>query len=175
MVQNIRRNQGFTLIELVAVIVLLGILSVTALPRFIGLSSDARAAVVTNILSQMKATANMLHMKAIVTGNLNGIAVINIPPTGDYEFFNGYPETRSEATNPRHYFLEFLELSGEETIDISNNSQRRITYGDLRIYENNDVSRVGYGSGTLSVDACYAQYRLTADDGHSFFIDTSGC
>ena len=35
-------QQGFTLIELVAVIVLLGVLAVTALPRFMDLRGDAR-------------------------------------------------------------------------------------------------------------------------------------
>lgn len=43
------REKGFTLIELVVVIVLIGILAVIAAPKFIDLTSDAKSAVIKNI------------------------------------------------------------------------------------------------------------------------------
>jgi MSHA pilin protein MshA len=39
---NTTRNQGFTIIELMVVIVILGIVSVTAANRFLNLQTDAR-------------------------------------------------------------------------------------------------------------------------------------
>ncbi|MCD9545371.1 prepilin-type N-terminal cleavage/methylation domain-containing protein [Photobacterium carnosum] len=62
------RNKGFTLIELVVVIVILGILAVVAAPKFMGLQQEARIADLKGLEGSLKAANEMVYAKAAMKG-----------------------------------------------------------------------------------------------------------
>jgi MSHA pilin protein MshA len=70
--KNLTKQKGFTLIELVVVIVILGILAVTAAPKFIDLTGDARASVVEAVKGSINSAADLAHAKALVVGQTTG-------------------------------------------------------------------------------------------------------
>ncbi|MBY7763503.1 type II secretion system GspH family protein [Vibrio fluvialis] len=63
-----KRQGGFTLIELVVVIVILGILAVTAAPRFLNLQGDARSASLQGLQGAMKGAAGIVYGKSAIKG-----------------------------------------------------------------------------------------------------------
>ncbi|PNH97970.1 type II secretion system protein [Vibrio diazotrophicus] len=60
--------KGFTLIELVIVIVILGILSVTAAPRFLNLQDDARASVMKGVKASLQTVIDGVYFKSVIQG-----------------------------------------------------------------------------------------------------------
>jgi len=63
------QQRGFTLIELVIVIMILGILSATAVPRFLNLADDADIAVVEGTGGALKSAVNLAHSKWLIIGS----------------------------------------------------------------------------------------------------------
>ncbi|EKO3837409.1 type II secretion system protein [Vibrio harveyi] len=92
-----KRQGGFTLIELVVVIVILGILAVTAAPRFLNLQDDARDSALDGLKGAMTGAAGITYGKAAIEGQeaaKDGAISIGSSTLG---LTYGYPDATSSA------------------------------------------------------------------------------
>jgi MSHA pilin protein MshA len=87
--RKINKQAGFTLIELIMVIVILGVLSAFALPRFADLGGNARGASLSGAAGSMKAAANIAHAQQLANGG-SGADTVTLEGT-DITMLNGYP------------------------------------------------------------------------------------
>ncbi len=91
-----KRQGGFTLIELVVVIVILGILAVTAAPRFLNLQDDARNATLEGLSGAINGAAGIVYGKAAIAGIESTSGNISAGDDTIATLF-GYPQATSGA------------------------------------------------------------------------------
>ena len=89
-----KRSAGFTLIELVIVIVILGILAVTAAPKFLNLQSDARASTLKGLKAAMESSSSIVYSKAVIKGQETASSAVD---TDGIKTIYGYPTAAADG------------------------------------------------------------------------------
>lgn len=93
-----KRSAGFTLIELVIVIIILGILAVTAAPKFLNLQDDAKKAAADGVKAAVASSAQIVYSKAVILGLETSAAATGAVTVADgkkVDLVYGYPAATS--------------------------------------------------------------------------------
>ena len=156
--------KGFTLIELVTIIIILGIMSVLALPRFINLSQDAHDSVAQSTFASFSSAVGLYHNCWSANGaqgyvkNLACFGAGNIDST-----VTGFPlgEDTEASSN------EGTQLNGDDCANIWNglldNDFTLAMHNDASFTAGNDII-YWYMGGEVANPGTYCYYNYIADD-----------
>jgi len=177
---------GFSLIELIIVILVLAIVSIIALPKFLNIQKDAQIAILENFSGSFKAVTDLVYAKAVlqnkdkqsnVSVSINNLN-INTYFGAPQEIWNN---ALGELLNSDIYYTGngYYDFNGGNTADTVVCTQASICVIDQTPSSTIKLGLAGWGmfffpKGRSLADDCYAYYSFSQDGSKVTFkeIDT---
>lgn len=170
-----KKNSGFTLIELVIVIIVLGILSATAVPKFINIQDDARTSALEGVKGSLSSAATLAYSKLAISG-LEGKAIVN--DEDSLKMFNdckacvfryGYPVATKVTLG---YLVN--GIGSDKNDDFNFYESKTITgggEGSVKVTFSKDIESLK----NVNDDQCYVQYTSYDAKGKPPLVEVVKC
>jgi len=170
-----RNQKGFTLIELIIVIVVLGILAVTAAPQFINFSSDARTSTVKGLKGALQGASQTIYARAAIdnelgsTGSVNGVDTVY-----------GYPAASQAGVVAAAQLEAITSAAGAGTdtsqYDWTFTIEAGATATDPDVIYISPIDIVDLPATLDGSNNCFASYtEATETEGPAISVNSSGC
>ena len=158
--------KGFTLIELVLVIIISGIVTAFISSKFINLSSDAHIAMVKQLHAKLIGQTRTFHIKQQLQGKLDGAQPAQVQGQLVYSV-NGYPHVKNEPIGDMGQGIAYLLGLNEQEYDIER----------LPITDADKTQIIIYPKNTRQKESCFISYTeaLQEMSKPTIAMDYSGC
>tara|TARA_R110001583_G_scaffold10698_2_gene49040 strand:+ start:6977 stop:7411 length:435 start_codon:yes stop_codon:yes gene_type:complete len=133
-----QKQSGFTLIELVIVIIILGILAATAVPKFVNLQSDARQSAMKGVKGALEGAATLTYSRAAI----DGVEQLASSSANDIDTVYGYPASTDLVDAAGLAVTDWtITATGGTAIIVAENAPTSVTNCQVTYVEATSIAR----------------------------------
>ncbi|MCL1052217.1 type II secretion system GspH family protein [Shewanella abyssi] len=157
-------SKGFTLIELVVVIIILGLISIVAAPRFVSLNQDAHDAAIHNVFGSFTTAVGLYHSCWLASGSSGYETNLRCYGAGDLDSTaTGFPLGLETAQSENGTVLQgdYCKQVWEGLLD---NDEYNLAWHENAAFSSDNDIVYWFSSTDLSEPSTHCYFNYIADN-----------